>query len=147
MKEIRVITIVCCFWSTVLLIIIIRSEAHEYTLGSILERIKSVTGDQIDIADLLSVENKVPKAGSFKPDTRAIRDATSHARFVIKNDPAGDFVIHFNNAEDGYAFQRIYSRKELLNFYQDYDRMTIITSRLLNVRLLYSFLNLYFAID
>jgi hypothetical protein len=133
--------------STVLLIIIIRSEAHEYILGNILKRIKSVTRDQIDIADLLSVESKVPKTGSFKPDTRAIRDAASHARFVIKNDLNGDFAIHFNNTEDGYGFQRIYSRKELLNFYQDYDRMTIITSRLLNVRLLYSFLNLYFAID
>lgn len=40
--------------STVLLIIIIRSQAHEYTLGNILRRIQTITKDQIDIADLLS---------------------------------------------------------------------------------------------
>lgn len=132
--------------STVLLIIIIRSQAHEYTLGNILRRIQTITKDQIDIADLLSVESKVPKAGSDKPDTRAIRDATAHARSVITND-SNDFTVHFNNTEDGYIFQKTYSRKELLNFYEDYDRVTNIVSRLLNVRLLYSFLNLHFTID
>lgn len=132
--------------STVLLIIIIRSQAHEYTLGNILRRIQTITKDQIDIADLLSVESKVPKAGSDKPDTRAIRDATAHARSVITND-SNDFTVHFNNTEDGYIFQKTYSRKELLNFYEDYDRVTNIVSRLLNVRLLFSFLNLHFTID
>jgi hypothetical protein len=133
---------------TILLTIIMRSEAHEYTLGRILGRIQNITKDQVDVADLLSVESKVHKGnGVFKPDTRAIRDATVHARFVIKNDSMGDFAIHFNNTDDGYSFRRVYSREELLNLYQDYDRMTIITTRLLVIRSLYSFLNLYFLMD
>lgn len=132
---------------TILLTIIMRSEAHEYTLGKILGRIQKVTKDQVDIADLLSVESRVHKGNGVKPDTRAIRDATAHARFIIRRDYVGDFAIHFNNTDDGYSFQRVYSRKELLNFYQDYDRMTIITTRLLVIRLLYSFLNLYFLMD
>lgn len=67
--------------STVLLTIIIRSEAHEYTLGNILRRLQAITRENTDVAELLSVECKVPKAESFKPDTRAIRDATAHVRF------------------------------------------------------------------
>jgi succinate dehydrogenase flavin-adding protein (antitoxin of CptAB toxin-antitoxin module) len=132
--------------STVLLTIIIRSEAHEYTLGNILRRLQAITRENIDVAELLSVERKVPKAESFKPDTRAIRDATAHARFDIIS-ASGDFAVHFKNTEDGYAFERTYSRKELLDFYEDYDRMTLIVSRLLYLRLLHSFLNLHFRMD
>jgi hypothetical protein len=80
---------------TILLTIIIRSEAHEYALSKILDRIKEVTKNQIDIPDLLSVEAKVSKISKgqleYKPDTRAIRDATAHAKFKIESDSAGDF--------------------------------------------------------
>jgi hypothetical protein len=133
---------------TILLTIMIRSEAHEYILGKILGRIQNITKVHLDIDYLLSVENKVRKGnGVYRPDTRAIRDATAHARFKIKDDSLDDFAIHFNNTDDGYSFQRVYSRKELLQFYQDYDRMTIITTRLLIIRSLYSFLNLHFLMD
>jgi hypothetical protein len=46
---------------TILLTIMIRSEAHEYTLGKMLERIEVITKDEIDIPDLLSVVNKESK--------------------------------------------------------------------------------------
>jgi hypothetical protein len=126
----------------------IRSEAHEYILGKILERTKEIIQDQIDIPDLLSVSSKEPKKEhKFKPDTRAIRDATAHAKFKIENDSTGDFIIHFNNIDEEYSFQRTFSRKDLLSFYQDYDRMTTIHTQLLTVRLLYSLLNMNFVHD
>jgi len=132
---------------TILLTIMIRSEAHEYTLGKILERTEEITKNQIDIPDLLSVVSKVPKGqDKFKPDTRAIRDATAHAKFKIEKDSVGDFMIYFNNTDEGYLYQRTCSRKELLQFYQDYDRMTTIFTQLLSIRLLYSFLNLNFVL-
>jgi hypothetical protein len=93
---------------TILLAILIRSEAHEYTLARILGRIQTETGDQMDIPDLLSVERKERREfkgkETFRPDTRAIRDATAHAKFVIKNDPKGDYVINFQNDGDGYTY-------------------------------------------
>jgi hypothetical protein len=131
---------------TILLTVMIRSEAHEYILGKILERTKEITKDQIDIPDLLSVSSKQPKGEHiFKPDTRAIRDAAAHAKFKIEKDSTGDFIICFNNIDEGYSFQKTFSRKDLLNFYQDYDRMTIIHTQLLTIRLLYSFLNMNFV--
>jgi hypothetical protein len=70
---------------TILLTIMIRSEAHEYTLGKILQRTEEITKNQIDIPDLLSVVSKVPKGQhKFKPDTRAIRDATALANYKCK---------------------------------------------------------------
>lgn len=130
---------------TVLLTIMIRSEAHEYALEKILEATKSIIDAQIDIANLLSVDRKEPKGErKFKPDTRAIRDATAHAKFKIYKE-SGDLVIDFNNTDQGYRFQRRYSRKELLHFYQDYDRLTNNHVQLLTIRLLYAFLNMNFV--
>jgi hypothetical protein len=134
----------------VLLTIIIRSEAHEYTLGKVLQRTKDATKGQVDIVDLLSVTHKQTKLKNghsfFVTDMRAIRDATAHARFIIKSDATGDFAVHFSNTKRGYSFDKTFPRKELLYFYQDYDRMTIIYTRLLIIRSLYSYLNLYFVI-
>jgi hypothetical protein len=70
-----------------------------------------------------------------------------HAKFKIENDSTGDFIIHFNNIDEEYSFQRTFSRKDLLGLYQDYDRMTTIYTQLLTVRLLYSFVNMNFVYD
>ncbi len=134
----------------VLLTIIIRSEAHEYVLGKILQRTKDATNDLIDTADLLSATRKEPRKKNgrviFVTDMRAIRDATAHAKFMIENNSAGDFSVRFSNTGHGYTFHKIHSRTQLLYFYQDYDRMTIIYTRLLIIRSLYSYLKLYFVL-
>ncbi|MGA9841653.1 MAG: hypothetical protein WBQ25_05010 [Nitrososphaeraceae archaeon] len=131
---------------TILLTIMIRSEAHEYILEKILQRTEELTKNKIDIPDLLSVAHKEPKGEhKYKPDTRAMRDAIAHAKFKIENDSMGDFIIYFNNTDEGYSFEKTLSRKDLLGFYQDYDRMTIIYTELLTIRLLYSFLNMNFV--
>jgi hypothetical protein len=129
----------------ILLTIIIRSEAHEYTLQKILQRAASITKNRLDIPDLLSVTDKQAKREEFKPDTRAIRDATAHAKFRIENNSTDDFIISFNNTDEGYSYQKTFSRKDLLGFYQDYDRMITIHTRLLTIKLLYSLLNMHFV--
>jgi hypothetical protein len=114
----------------VLLTIIVRSEAHEYILGKILQRTATAAKDLVDIEDLLSVTHKQPKIKSGQPsfvtDMRAIRDATAHAKFIIENDTGGDFAVRFSNTEYGYSFHKIFRRNELLDFYLDYNKMTII---------------------
>jgi hypothetical protein len=98
---------------------------------------------------MLSITHKESRLRNGRPeyvtDMRAIRDATAHARFKIENDSMGDFNVRFSNTGKGYSFKNTYSRRELLLLYQDYDRMTIIHSRLLTIRLLYAYLNLYFV--
>jgi hypothetical protein len=106
---------------------------------------KKFSKNSLDIPDLLSVTDKQAKRDEFKPDTRAIRDATAHAKFRIENNSTEDFIISFNNTDEGYSYQKIFSRKDLLGFYQDYDRMTIIHTRLLTIKLLYSLLNMHFV--
>ena len=128
----------------ILLTLMIRSEAHEYRMKQIIERAKFINID-FDSAEVLSVQNKVSKGKQDKPDRRAIRDATAHARFKIESDGKDDYIIKYNNTEDGYSFIKDFSRRDLLYFYQDYDRMTILQTRLFTIRLLISFLRLFFV--
>jgi len=100
----------------ILLTIVIRSEAHEYVLGKILQRAKDATKDLIDTADLLSVTRKESKKKNgrlvFVTDMRAVRDATAHARFIIENDFTGDFTVRFSNTGRGYSFHKIFSKSK-----------------------------------
>lgn len=72
----------------ILLTIIIRSEAHEYALGKILQRAMNATNESVDVADLLSVTRREPKVKNgktfFVTDMRAIRDATAHANSKLR---------------------------------------------------------------
>ena len=72
--------------STILLTTIIRSDAHEFQIGEILKRAVKETQSNVDIAYILSIEDKVKKKNKYKPNTRAIRDATDHVHFKIEKD-------------------------------------------------------------
>ena len=72
--------------------------------------------------------------------TRAIRDAVSHAHFTINDTGNGYYEIHFKNFEQGYRFDRTFTQKELLYFYQDYDRLIAIQTLLLDSALIQDFL-------
>src|SRR5215208_1316856 len=104
-----------------LLALIIRVEAHEYEIKNMIRTAKKYTKINYDIEELLSVHSKVQKGDGWRSDARAIRDAVSHAHFTINNLSAG-VTIHFKNTEEGYNFDRILSEKDILLFYQDYDR-------------------------
>ena len=49
-------------------------------------------------------------------DVRAIRDATAHGRFKIHM-LGNDWMIEFDNDEEGYSFCKRFSQKEFTKFF------------------------------
>ena len=129
--------------TSVLLMLIIRVEAHEYQIRNIMSKARNSIHLNYDIEDMSSVGSKVQKGKGFRSDVRAIRDAVSHAHFTI-SDNDNDYEIHFMNFEDGCKFEKIFAGRELLLFYQDYDRILTVHTILLKTALLYQFLSDYF---
>jgi hypothetical protein len=80
------------------------------------------------------------KGSEWRSDTRAIRDAVSHAHFTINDTGSGYYEIRFKNFEHGYRFDKTFTQKELLYFYQDYDRLIAIQTLLLDSALIQDFL-------
>lgn len=132
--------------SAILLTIIVRTEAHEYSLMKVLDRAQKKAGVAVDIPLLLSVENAILKDNKYKSDARAIRDATAHNHFAVVGDDVHDYEITFSNYEEKWQFYKKISRIELLTYYQDFDRLFILYTKLLSIRLLHSFLLLNFMI-
>jgi hypothetical protein len=126
--------------ASILLVLIIRVEAHEYEIGNMLASAKKhINPFNYDTQEILSVKSKVQKGSGWRTDTRAIRDAVSHAKFTIdKRD--GRYVIHFKNTEGGYNFEKIFTETDIMLFYQDYTRLIVIQTLLLNSALISDFL-------
>ncbi len=126
--------------SGVLVCIILRTEASEYEINNIVELAKKYTSIDIESEDLISIDTKVRKGkDKWKSDIRAMRDAISHAKFEIKSID-NSIEVHFNNQEKGYDFTKEMTKRDLLVFYQDFDRMTVIQSKLLSLALLITFI-------
>jgi hypothetical protein len=51
-----------------------------------------------------------------------------------------DYLIKFNNQEEGWNFNKTFTRVNLLFFYQDLDRLYRLYMWLCSLKLLYSFL-------
>jgi len=125
--------------TSILLALIIRVEAHEYEIENMITNAKKYTNLDFDIQEILSVNSKVQKGKGWKSDTRAIRDAISHANFSI-TEVNMDYIIHFKNNEQGYNFDKTFTKKEMMLFYQDYDRLIMIQTLLLNSALITDFI-------
>jgi hypothetical protein len=123
--------------TSILLAFIIRVEAHEYEIEHIITNANKYTNMNYDIQEMLSVSSKVQKG--WKSDTRAIRDAISHAHFTIR-EVKKDYIIHFKNTEQGYNFDKAFTKIDMPLFYQDYDRLIIIQTLLLNSALVTDFM-------
>lgn len=132
--------------STILLIIIVRTESHEHSLMQLLNRAKTKTNSSTNIPLLLSVENAILKDKEYKSDARAIRDATAHNHFAVVGDDNHDYIITFSNYDRKWQFYKKFSRIDLLCYYQDFDRLFILYTKLLSIRLLHSFLLLNFMV-
>jgi hypothetical protein len=132
--------------SAILLIIIIRTEAHEYSLLQLLNRAQKKSTISVDVPLLLSVENAILKDKKYKSDARAIRDAVAHNHFTVIGDDQIDYTITFSNYDEKWQFYKKFSRIDLLGYYQDFDRLFILYTRLLTIRLLHSFLLSNFVI-
>ena len=126
--------------TSILLAIVIRVEAHEYEIQNMIAIGKNYVDLNYDIQEMCSVESKVQKGSEWRSDTRAIRDAVSHAHFTINDTGNGYYEIHFKNFEQGYRFDKTFTQKELLYFYQDYDRLIAIQTLLLDSALIQDFL-------
>lgn len=125
--------------TSVLLALIIRVEAHEYEIENIVTNAKKHINLDYDIQEILSVDSKVQKGIGWKSDTRAIRDAIAHASFNI-TEVKEDYIIHFKNNEQGYNSDKSFTTKEMMLFYQDYDRLIAIQTLLLNSALITDFI-------
>ena len=125
---------------SILLAIVIRVEAHEYEIQNMIATAKRYVGLNYDIEEMCSVDLKVQKGSEWRSDPRAIRDAVSHAHFMINDTGKGYYEIHFKNLEQGYQFDKTFTQRELLHFYQDYDRLIAIQALLLDSALLRDFL-------
>jgi hypothetical protein len=129
--------------ASILLILIIRVEAHEYEIENMIAMAKNYVYLNYDIPEMCSVDSKVQKGNDWRSDIRAIRDAISHAHFSIDYSDKG-YKIHFQNSKDGYNFDKVFTEKELLLFYQDYDRLIAVQTLLLNSALTSDFLRRQF---
>jgi hypothetical protein len=126
--------------ASILLVLIIRVEAHEYEIGNMLANAKKhINPFNYDTQEILSVNSKVQKGSGWRTDTREIRDAVSHAKFTI-NKRDGRYVIHFKNTEGGYNFEKTFTETDAMLFYQDYARLIAIQTLLLNSVLISDFL-------
>lgn len=126
--------------TSILLALIIRVEAHEYEIENMITKAKKYTSLDFDIQEILSITSKVAKGKGWKSDSRAIRDAISHANFSI-NEIKKDHILDFSNKEQGYNFVKIFTKREMMHFYQDYDRLTTIQTLLLNSALITDFIS------
>jgi hypothetical protein len=125
--------------TSILLALIIRVEAHEYEIQNMIAKAEKYMNLNYDIQEMLSVNSKIRKGNGWRSDTRAIRDAVSHAHFIINKKDKG-YMIHFKNTEEGYNFDKTFTEKDMLFFYQDYDRSIAIQTLLLNSALITDFL-------
>jgi hypothetical protein len=130
--------------TSILLTLIIHKETHEYELNNILRNMIKLSNMNVDIEDLLSVETKVQKGTTWKTDVNAIRDSISHAKFKINST---NYQITFENIGKGYNFVLTKTVDELLSFYQDYDKMLKLQSKLLSITLLMALLKADFRIN
>jgi hypothetical protein len=128
---------------SMLLTLLIRVEAHEYEIEHMIAMAKNYVNLNYNIQEMCSVDLKVQKGNEWRSDTRAIRDAISHAHFTIEYSDKG-FKIHFQNSEQGYNFDKSFTEKELLLFYQYYDRLIAVQTLLLNSALTSDFLRRQF---
>lgn len=131
---------ILCDIPALLLTILIRSEAHEFLIGEMLCRVEKEIGETVDIPNLLSIHGKVVKGSSFKPDTRALRDAIAHNHFKVNKTKEGDYIINFENYEMGWHFVKTFSRQDLLEFYLDFDTYYNFYRLLITLRLWEGFL-------
>jgi undecaprenyl pyrophosphate synthase len=126
--------------TSILLALVIRVEAHEYEIENMIKKAKKYTKLNFDIQEILSVTSKVAKGDRWKSDSRAIRDAISHAKFSITQIKKGH-ILSFSNNEQGYNFVKNFTKSQMMLFYQDFDRLAVIQNLLLNSALITDFIS------
>jgi len=106
----------------ILMVHIARVDTIEYALMKQLEEAvrRFKLEGEFDPAAMCSVEGKVSvqRDGKtqWRTDVRAIRDAAAHFRFRFEIGQNG-WAIEFSNHDRGYQFERKFTRKQLMRFF------------------------------
>jgi hypothetical protein len=118
--------------AALLLVHVVRTESIEYALLKQLNDVIRRHGLQskYDVVAICSVQSKVQKDAEWRTDVRAIRDATAHGRFKIHS-LQNDWVIEFNNDNEGYCFHKRFTRKEFTKFFDLHTRLYKVQLHLL----------------
>jgi len=109
----------------ILMVHIARVDTIEYALmhqlGDAVRRFK--LEGEFDPAEMCSVEGKVPRLvdgkSEWRTDVRAIRDAAAHFKFRFEI-AQNDWTVEFKNDGHGYQFERKFTRKELIRFFDQH---------------------------
>jgi hypothetical protein len=108
--------------AAILMVHVARVDTIEYALmkqlGEAVRRFKLEA--EFDPAAMCSVEGKVPlqwdSKTEWRTDVRAIRDAAAHFKFRFETGQS-DWSIEFSNQDRGYQFERKFTRKEFMRFF------------------------------
>ena len=106
----------------ILMVHVARVDTIEYALMKQLEEAvrRFKLEGEFDPAAMCSVEGKVSvqRDGKtqWRTDVRAIRDAAAHFRFRFEIGQNG-WAIEFSNHDRGYQFERKFTRKQLMRFF------------------------------
>jgi hypothetical protein len=108
--------------ASLLLILVGQRQSHVYYVFENLKKVQQITNTNYDIDEICSVDGKVTQNTKNVPDIVAIRNCISHFAFGIENDK-GELFIDFHSNLIGFSIDKRYSDKQLLIYYQNYERL------------------------
>lgn len=121
------------------------SQTHLYFVMENLKAAVDILGKNYDIEDIFSIESPVNQNTERVTDIQAIRNAASHGAFNIKfNIERGEYEIDFQSVLSGFAFNRKYTGRQLLDLYSDYDNLRNFQELLIRIALLKAELKVFF---
>ena len=122
------------------------SQTHLYFVEENIKKAIALLGKNCKIQDIFSIEASVMQNTETVTDIRAIRNAVSHASFGIKeHGENNEYVIDFQGGLSGFAFDRKYTGKQLLEIYSAYDNLRNFQELLIRIALLKATLKIFFV--
>lgn len=102
---------------------ILKTETWEYSMKKQLDKLlaKFNLSRKYDSAEIFSSFAKIPKGKGFRTDARAIRDSLAHYQYEI--DFSDTLKIKFHSSQDGYSFDKTFTKEEFLSYLQNTDNL------------------------
>jgi len=98
-----------------------KCERTEYSLKEDLDSRLNSTNDY-DTNEIFSAGKKMPKGKGHVTHGRALRDAISHKKYTINNNP-NDPKITFANNEYGYDFTETFAKEDFIEYIKSTDML------------------------
>lgn len=105
-----------------MLIFVNRKETFMYSTRSVLGEVVKVLclEQQYDLAELFSMQGKVPRNTKYETDIDAVRTCIAHGRYSVEKKAADELILHLDNRIDGWNFVKDYTNREFYGFFSDY---------------------------